>query len=301
MSNRVAVVTGANSGLGLAIAKVLAAKGYHVVMACRNLTKAKDAEAELKSECPTAMTTIIRLDLSDLDSVREFCLSCVEQVGKLDLLVNNAGIVAMPFERNKLGHEMQFATNYLGAFALVGQLLPHFKTDGECRIVNVGSLAHRFAKLVLDDLNWEKEEYKEMKGYGRSKIALMTFTVELNKRLNASGSNIIALAAHPGFANTNAGRSDALQPKSGLGLWFNSQLEKIIPTAADAARPILHAACADDIAGGDYYGPRGLFEIAGKPGKAKLNPAAKDGAAAAKLWTLSESLSGIHYLSSAEG
>ncbi|WP_372809861.1 oxidoreductase [Litorivivens sp.] len=297
MPHKTAVVTGANSGLGFGISCALAERGYQVIMACRNLQKAADAKQQLLTRVPGANALVIQLDVSDLKSIAAFGEQFKAQVGALDLLINNAGIVAMPFERNSLGHEMQFATNYLGAFALTGTMLPLFRDSGSPRVVNIGSLAHRFGKLVLDDLNWEKEEYNEWQGYARSKVAMLTFTLELDRRLKAAGSPVTALAAHPGFANTNAGNSPSVAPKGPIRRKMQAILTPLIPTADAAARSALLAACGDSVQGGDYYGPRGLFEIGGKPGKAKLNPQCRDEVAAKQLWNISESLSGVAYLS----
>lgn len=297
MTKKTAVVTGANAGLGYEISLNLARKGYRVVMACRNLTKAEDAKQRLLALEPGAELHILRLDVSDPDSITQFAAQFGEQIGSLDLLINNAGIVAMPLDRNSAGHEMQMATNYLGAFSLVGQLLPYFNEERQGRIINVGSLANRLGKLALDDLNWETTPYNEWKGYARSKVALLTYTLELNRRLAKSGKNIIAVAAHPGFANTDIGKNSAgMQPKTALNRWFQDKMQPHIPKASDAARSIIHAACADNIEPGGYYGPGGFLEIAGKPKKARINRAAKVPENGRRLWEISSTMTGIHYL-----
>ena len=263
------------------------------------MDKATQAQGELLAAVPGADTVIIPLDLSEPESVREFARRFAAEIGRLDLLVNNAGIVGIPLARNSVGQELQLATNYLGGFALTGLLLPLFPASGWARIVNVGSLMNRFGKLDLDDLNWEKTPYDEWQGYGRSKVAMLSFTLELDRRLRKSGSNIVALSAHPGFASTNIHQnSAALQPKSAFDAWRKKKLEPLIPRADQAARPIVHAATADTVQGGEYYGPKGLFEIAGKKvGKARINPVARDTALGKRLWTLSESMTGVRYLS----
>ena len=207
--------------------------------------------------------------------------------------------MAIPRRETADGFEMQLGTNHLGHFALTGLMLPLFPASGWARIVNVGSLMNRFGKLDLDDLNWEKTPYDEWQGYGRSKVAMLSFTLELDRRLRKSGSNIVALSAHPGFASTNIHQnSAALQPKSAFDAWRKKKLEPLIPRADQAARPIVHAATADTVQGGEYYGPKGLFEIAGKKvGKARINPVARDTALGKRLWTLSESMTGVRYLS----
>jgi len=297
--NKVAVVTGANAGIGFQTTLSLLGMGARVVMACRSMDKAMQAQRELLAEVPGADTVIIPLDLSEPESVREFSRRFAREIGRLDLLVNNAGIVGIPLARNSVGQEMQLATNYLGGFALTGLLLPMFPASGWARIVNVGSLMNRFSRLDLDDLNWEKTPYNEWQGYGRSKVAMLSFTLELDRRLRKSGSNIVALSAHPGFAATNIHQnSAALQPKSAFDAWRKKKLEPLIPRAAQAARPIVHAATADTVQGGEYYGPKGLFEIAGKKvGKARINRVARDTALGKRLWTLSESMTGVRYLS----
>lgn len=299
MLNKVAVVTGANAGIGFQTTLSLLGMGARVVMACRSMDKAMQAQRELLAEVPGADTVIIPLDLSEPESVREFSRRFAREIGRLDLLVNNAGIVGIPLARNSVGQEMQLATNYLGGFALTGLLLPMFPASGWARIINVGSLMNRFSRLDLDDLNWEKTPYNEWQGYGRSKVAMLSFTLELDRRLRKSGSNIVALSAHPGFAATNIHQnSAALQPKSAFDAWRKKKLEPLIPRAAQAARPIVHAATADTVQGGEYYGPKGLFEIAGKKvGKARINRVARDTALGKRLWTLSESMTGVRYLS----
>ncbi len=266
-------------------------------MACRNLDKAEKAQSLIRAEAPAANITIIRLDVSDLESVREFSRQFVEKIGELDLLINNAGIVAIPLSRNSAGHELQLATNYLGAFALTGLLLPFFCETRPARIVNVGSLAHRLGKLDVENLNWERDEYDQWKAYANSKVATLSFTLELDRRLQERQSNIIALAAHPGFANTNIHEgSPALTRTNPVSKWIHKKMEALIPTAASAARSIILAAESKDVRGGDYYGPGGFLEIGGKPGKAKINPIARDTQLGKQLWSVSESMTGVGYL-----
>lgn len=298
VTNPHVVITGANSGIGFQAALHFAREGAHVVMACRNLDKGQQAQRQILDAVPTASIRLIRLDVSDLASVAEFGRQLADQCGRVDVLINNAGIVAMPLSRNAAGHESQLATNYLGTFALTGTLLPLFPADAPSRIVNVGSLAHRLGKLNLDDLNWEKTPYHEWKAYANSKVAMLSFTLELDRRLRASGSRIIALAAHPGFANTNIHQnSPALQYTSPVRKWISQRMIKFVPTAADAVRPIVLAASSPAVKGGDYFGPGGFLEIGGKPARARINPRARDTEKGRQLWSLSETMTGIHYLS----
>ncbi|MDH5172827.1 MAG: oxidoreductase [Gammaproteobacteria bacterium] len=291
------VITGANSGIGFESALHFARGGANVVMACRSTDKAQVAQSQILAAVPAASTRVIRLDVADLQSVHEFKRQFEQEIGELDLLVNNAGIVAIPLARNSAGHELQLATNYLGAFALTGLLLPFFRKDTPARIVNVGSLAHRIGKLNIEDLNWERTDYDQWKAYANSKVAMLSFTLELNRRLGKTGSRVIALAAHPGFANTNIHRnSPALSRTNPVSKWFHSKMERFIPTAANAARPIILAAEGNGVEGGDYYGPGGFLEIGGKPSRARINPLAKDTDLGKRLWGVSESLTGVSYL-----
>lgn len=303
---KVAIVTGANAGIGYQTALHLARAGYRVVMACRSLDKAKKAHAEMldelsKSGASGVDVTVLPLDISEPASIQAFVEQFAQQFGQLDLLVNNAGVAAIALARNSVGREMQLATNYLGAFELTGRLLPLFVNSGDARIVNVGSLMHRVGKLELDDFNWEKTPYNEWQSYGRSKVAMMSYTLELNRRLQKQGSNVIALSAHPGFAATNIhANSPALQPKSAFAAWRMKKMEPLIPRPPQAALPIIHAATATTVKGGDYYGPKGLLEVASKKvGKARINPVAKKVELAKQLWALSESMTGVRYLSEA--
>jgi NAD(P)-dependent dehydrogenase (short-subunit alcohol dehydrogenase family) len=293
------VITGANSGIGFETALHFARRGANVVMACRSMDKAQIAQSQILAAVPGARTTIIRLDVADLQSVQEFKHQFAQQTGELDLLVNNAGIVAIPLSRNEDGHELQLATNYLGAFALTGLLLPYFSNQTPARIVNVGSLAHRLGKPDVEDLNWEKAEYHQWKAYANSKVATLGFTLELNRRLQQSGSNIIALAAHPGFANTNINQnSPALTRTNPVSRWIQKKMEALVPSAADAARSIILAADGADVKGGDYYGPGGFLEIGGLPKPARINPIARNSNFGKRLWAVSESMTGVSYLSS---
>lgn len=299
-ADQVAVITGANGGLGLQTALDLARAGFRVVMACRNLDKARKAQAELLARVPDAEATVLPLDVSEPGSIREFARLFSAQGGRLDLLINNAGVVLVPLTRNSVGQELHLATNHLGPFALTGALLPFFPKESPARIVNVGSLAHRFARLDLDDPNWERTPYNEWKAYARSKLLLLGFTMELDRRLRATGSRVIALGAHPGFANTNAGReSAALTPRNRLLGWLSETVvEPLIPTASAAARSIVHAATAAGVSGGDYYGPRGLLETRGRTGPARVRSLARDVELGRRLWAASEAMTGVRYLSS---
>lgn len=297
MARLTVVTTGANSGIGFQTALHFARQGARVIMACRSPDKAQEAQRVIASQVPGAETLVLQLDISELESVRAFGRRFAEQVGELDILVNNAGIVALPLMRNSTGHEMLLATNYLGAFALSHALLPFFKQSGGGRIVNVGSIAHRFGGLNLDDLNWEKTPYDQWKAYANSKVALMSHTLELNRRLRAHAGHVIALAAHPGLANTNIKQaSERLKPPGPIRKWYARHMTKLIPSAEKQARSIILAATADHVKGGEYFGPGGLLEIAGEPRRARVNKVAQDAELGKRLWNVSESMTGASFL-----
>lgn len=298
MSNSIVVITGANAGLGFETALAFARSGANVVMGCRSMERAETAQRHLRAQVPTAATTILPLDVSEPRSIRAFADAFADRFDRLDVLINNAGIVAVPLTRNSAGHEMQLATNYLGAFALSGLLLPHFREHGAARVVNVGSHANRFGRLPLEDPNWERTPYQEMKAYARAKVALLSFTMELERRLRRTGHNVIAVGAHPGFAATDIRRhSPSLTATNFVGRWLETVGSWVTPSAADACRSIVHAARGEGVRGGDYWGPNGFLEIGGAPGRARVNPVAHDVERARRLWSLSESLTGVRYLS----
>jgi NAD(P)-dependent dehydrogenase (short-subunit alcohol dehydrogenase family) len=292
------VITGANAGLGFETALELARGGASVVMACRSLERAEQARKHLLAQVPAAEVTILPLDVSEPASIRSFVRAFSDRRGQLDVLVNNAGVVAVPLARNSVGHEMQLATNYLGAFALTGLLLPRFREGARARVVNVGSHANRLARLPLDDPNWERTPYGEFKAYARAKVALLSFTMELERRLRRSGSHVIALGAHPGIAATDIRRhSPKLTATNFVGRCLEQVGAWITPAAADACRPIVHAARDEGVRGGEYWGPSGLLEIGSVPAPARVNPVARDVELGRRLWSLSESMTGVRYLS----
>jgi NAD(P)-dependent dehydrogenase (short-subunit alcohol dehydrogenase family) len=297
LSDKVVVVTGANAGLGFELSRRLARMGAHVVMACRSLPRAQRARERLRGEVPTARTTVLPLDVAELESIRKFCTLFADQVGHLDILINNAGIVGTPLARNSAGHELHLATNYLGPFSLTGTLLPRFRDRSGARIVSVGSLAHLFGRLCPTELNPTDSDYDAWRAYARSKVALVMYTIELNRRLRWQSSNIIAVAAHPGMALTSImDKSPVANSKGAFRKWLGKPIRRLIPTVAEAVEPLLHAACAEGVRGGDYYGPGGWLEIAGTPAKARLNRRASNEDLARQLWSTSETLTGVRYL-----
>lgn len=280
-TGRTAVVTGANSGLGLATVEALARAGAHVVLAVRDPRRGEAAAATVPGS-----VEVRRLDLADLSSVREFAAGWR---GDLDLLINNAGVMNVPEARTKDGFETQFGTNHLGHFALTNLLLPHI-TD---RVVVLSSGAHRMPgspRIHFDNLDLTGE-YAPMAAYSQSKLANLLFTLELQRRLGEAGSPVRALAAHPGWAATNLQGHDA----SLLRRLFMRLGNRLVAQDGRAgALPTLYAAVRD-LPGASYVGPDGLFEMRGAPTLVGRSPAASDPAAALRLWTVSEELTGVTF------
>jgi NAD(P)-dependent dehydrogenase (short-subunit alcohol dehydrogenase family) len=277
---RTFVVTGANSGIGLAAARELARAGGRVVLAVRDPARGEQAAATIDGE-----TEVRRLDLADLASVRAFAEAWD---GDVDVLVNNAGVMATPQGRTQDGFELQLGTNHLGHFALTNLLLPHV-TD---RVVNLSSFAHRMARSIhFDDLNWERGGYRRWRAYGQTKLANLLFTLELQHRLATAGSDVRAVAAHPGWSATNLQSHTGSALQNGLLAIGNRLLAQ---SEEMGAFPTLYAA-TQDIPGGSYVGPDGLGEQRGHPRLVGRSRAASDAEAARRLWTLSEELTGIGF------
>ncbi len=279
MTGRDVIVTGANSGIGRAAASAFAGAGAHVVLAVRDTDKGRAAAAGMPGE-----TEVRQLDLASLASVREFATG---YSGEIDLLINNAGVMAPPLGRTAEGFELQFGTNHLGHFALTNLLLE--QVTG--RVVNVASGAHRIGSIDFDDLNWERKSYSAWRAYGQSKLANLLFTSELQRRLEAAGSPVLATAAHPGYSATNlqfhSGRR-ALDLLSIVGNRVIAQDEQA------GALPTLYAAVAD-VPGDSFAGPDGLMEMRGKPKLVGRSKAAGDADAARRLWDASEELTGVRF------
>lgn len=282
---RVAIVTGANSGIGYETTKALAAKGATVVMACRNLKKANTAAAKIRSEVPGARLTVMPLDLADLESVRAFAEAFKKEHDKLDLLINNAGIMIPPFTKTQDGFEVQFGANHLGHFALTGLLLPLLEQTPGARIVTVSSGAHRMGRIDFENLQSEKG-YKPWAAYGQSKLANLLFTMQLNTRLEQTRADAFAVAAHPGYTATNL---------QGDALWARVVNPLVGQTPAMGALPTLRAATDPNAKPNDYYGPDGIGEMRGYPKHVGRSEAAKDTTVAKRLWEVSENLTGVLY------
>lgn len=288
---KVAVVTGANSGIGFYTAKGLAEKGVHVVMACRNMDKAASAKTQLEQEVKGGTFEIIQLDTSKLESVKAFANEFLRKHTTLHYLINNAGIMAVPEAQTVDGFEMQLGTNYFGHFALTGQLLPALEKAPLARVVSLSSIAHRQGEIHFDNLQLTNT-YDPMKAYGQSKLADLIFAYELDRRIKKKGSSVISIGAHPGVSNTNLGNSLPWPMKLMMPLF------SILGHAPrKAAYPSLMAALDPSLLGGEYIGPTGFYEFRGDPGKVKSTKASRNEADAKKLWSVSEELTGIHFLS----
>jgi NAD(P)-dependent dehydrogenase (short-subunit alcohol dehydrogenase family) len=293
---RTALVTGANSGIGFHQALELARHGACVLLACRDSGRGEAARDAIMAELPAASIELVPLDLADLDSVALLADRLLGRDGGLDLLINNAGVMAVPRRRTTAqGFELQFGTNYLGHFALTGRLLPALLARPGSRVVTVSSVAHRLGSIRLDDLQSERG-YGPWRAYSQSKLANALFTVELDRRLRAAGASTLSVGAHPGYSRTELMSSGprlgggGIQAQIlGLGTWFSGQ------SAAHGALPVLRAATDPGARGGDYYGPGGPGELAGHPRKVRYAGKAHDERLAAQLWQASEALTGVSF------
>ncbi len=274
-TGRTIIVTGANSGLGAATARALAAAGARVVLACRDTAKAERVAAGMRGE-----TEVRELDLANLNSVRAF----TDSIERVDVLINNAGVMALPLRRTADGFEMQFGTNHLGHFALTNLLLDRI-TD---RVVTVSSVAHRIGRIDLADPNWEQRHYDRWLAYGQSKLANLMFAFELQRRLAGEGAAVISVAAHPGYAATELmSHTETVQDAV---MWLGNRM--LAQDAHQGALPTLFAATAE-VKAGTFYGPDGFLGLRGNPARAGSAPTARNRKVAAELWELSEKLCGL--------
>jgi protochlorophyllide reductase len=296
-SGRVALVTGASSGLGLETAKALAAKGATVVMACRSPRKGEEARQQLLAELahgPQAhgALDLLSLDLADLASVRAAAATLAERYGRLDLLINNAGVMAPPRTLTRDGFELQFGTNHLGHFALTLLLLPLLRAQEGARVVLVTSGAQYFGRIAFDDLQAERS-YDRWKAYSQSKLANVMMALELQERLKAEGSDVLALAAHPGLARTNLQPASVAMNGSKLEALAYRLMDPCFQSAAMGALPQLYAATAPDATPGGHYGPDQWGGMRGYPKAVRIAPAALDAQQRRRLWEVSEALTGV--------
>ena len=288
---RMAVVTGANSGLGLVTARELARAGARVVLGCRNTDKGRSAGDEIRSAAPDASIEVGALDLGSLQSVRTFAEWFRSEHEQLDLLINNAGLMAPPRGVTVDGFELQFGTNHLGHFALTGLLLGAMEGREDARVVTLSSGAHRMGRIAFDDLQGERR-YRRWRAYGQSKLANLMFALELDRRLRAARSSVKSLGAHPGYAATNL-QSTAPPMVDRLVMAVSNRL--VAQSADMGALPTLYAATFPGLEGGRYIGPDGIAEQRGHPKAVAPSKAARNEPAARRLWTVSEELTGVNY------
>ena len=294
-TGRVALITGANSGIGFATARALADRGAHVVLACRNPEKARHAADELECELDRSSIELLTLDLSDLVAVRRSAEQFLAAHARLDLLINNAGVMGTPYRQTPDGFELQMATNHLGHFAFTGLLLDRLVTSGRSRVVTVSSLMHRIGHIDFDDVAGLKIR-NTWSHYGNSKLANLLFTAELDRRLRAAGASVIAVTAHPGWTRSNLiGNGAALgtgkvraRASRAFGTLFGQ-------TAAAGAGPTLYAATAPAVRSGQFIGPSHVAQLFGAPTVVQPNRRAKNRADAARLWEISEKLTDVRY------
>lgn len=289
---KTAIVTGASAGIGLETTRYLALKGATVVMACHNDYKANEAKRAILREVPYAKLDVMNLDLSVLANVRRFCAKFRANYPDLNLLINNAGIMWVPYYQTEDGFEDHMATNYFGHFLLTNLLLPAMPDDLSSRIVTLSSLAHRRGQSIrFDDLHWT-QTYNKYHAYAHSKLADLMFALQLHKWLERSGKSIRSIAAHPGLTRTELVRTLSPWKKVLYHRFFEPFFTQ---PAHRGALPVLAAALAPDVKGGSYLGPFGMGEMFGPPTYAKVHPSASNEAAALQLWQVSEALTGCEY------
>lgn len=296
MTGKVVIITGANSGLGLESTKAIAAKGATVVMACRNMGKAEKAKVEVLQAVPNAALNVMPLDNASLDSVRAFADAFKAKYDRLDLLLNNAGVMAIPRTETEDGFEMQLGVNHLGHFALTGLLIDLLTSTPNARVHNTSSSAAFSGSINLDDLNSEKS-YSRWGAYGQSKLANAVFATELNRRLNEAGHDAIANSSHPGLVMTNL-QSNSLE-MSGAPLVERIMYSTLAPILAHdidmGVLPQLYASTAPDAKGGVFYGPK-FLRMRGYPAAQKVNSAVDNADLRRRFWEVSEELTGVSYL-----
>jgi NAD(P)-dependent dehydrogenase (short-subunit alcohol dehydrogenase family) len=296
LRGRTALVTGANSGLGLRTAEALAAAGARVLLGCRNAEKAAVALESVRSRATGEAPEVVSMDLADLDAVDSAASVVAASVDRLDILVNNAGVMALPLRRTPQGHEMQFGTNHLGHFALTGRLLPSLLASPAPRVVTVASQGHRMGRIRWDDPDWERGRYFAWLAYGQTKLANLLFTTELDRRAREAGAPLVAAAAHPGYARTHLSAAGPEMSGNKVMLRLTQWSDRVFGQSdAMGALPQLYAATMPDVRGDDYFGPDGPFQSRGYPQRVGRSSHASNKGDARRLWELSEKLTGVTY------
>lgn len=285
---KIAIVTGANSGIGYEVTLGLIKKGFEVIMACRNIKKAEEAKVKILQQYPAAKINLMKIDTSSLKEVKKFADQFKSQYQNLHLLINNAGIMMSPHKVSEDGYENQFATNYIGHFALTGLLLPILTSTAGSRIISLSSLSYKWSEIIFDDFHFKKG-YSKTKAYGQSKRACLMFAFELQRRLSAAGHETLSIAAHPGLSKTNLDQyyPALIRP---LGNLF-------LQPAAKGALPILFASLDKDLKGGEFIGPDGFQQMRGYPTIVQADEYSNNKEVAKRLWTESEKMTSVSYLS----
>jgi len=294
LRGRTVAITGANSGLGFAATRAFASKGAHVVMGCRDRDRAQSARDEIENALADPSLSTLQLDLADLSSVRSFVEAFDAEHDDLHVLCNNAGVMAIPRRETVDGFEMQLGVNHLGHFALTGLLLDRLlETPGESRIVTQSSGLHENGDIEFEDLHGE-ERYDRWDAYAQSKLANLLFAYELDRRLRAADASAISVGCHPGYADTDLQRRGPAMMGSRLRLWGMKLANALLAqSAATGALPMLYAATAPAIEGGEYVGPGGLMNMRGSPTLQDSSERSRDEAVAARLWKVSKALTGV--------
>jgi len=291
LAGTTAVVTGANRGIGFEVARGLAAKRAHVVLAVRRGESGRAAAAAIRTMCSDASLDVVEIDLANLASVHRFAAALGSRLDAVDLLINNAGLGSAALRRTVDGFELVFGTNHLAHFALTGLLLPAMIVSPTARVITVASMAHATGRIDFDNLDGSKG-YREFRAYAQSKLANVLFAYELQRRLSAAGAATLSIACHPGWAATNMGVEDHRRPQDRLLHWVTT---RIAPTAAQGARPVLFAATSPEAGGGDYVGPGGSFGVSGSPASVRSSDLSHDQELARRLWEVSEEMTGVRY------
>ena len=297
LAGETVVVTGANSGVGYQATRAFAAKGAHVVMACRSLERGEEAANEIAAETSNGSFSVRRLDLADLGSVRRFAKTVADDYDGVDVLCNNAGVMAIPRSETEDGFETQFGVNHLGHFALTGRLLDSLRAaDGEARVVTQSSGVHERGEIDFDDLQSERS-YDKWDAYAQSKLANVLFAYELQRRLDRAGvDDVTSVACHPGYADTDLQRRGPEAEGSTLRLWAMKAMNALFAQSAEwGALPMLYAATDPSVEGGTYVGPGGFQNMRGHPVEHESSDRSYDEDAAERLWTVSEDLTGVSY------
>ncbi len=283
---KIIVVTGSTSGLGKEASRVLAGKGAKVIMAVRNIEKGERVTEEIQMEFRDTEVEVMKLDLSSLKSVKSIADEFIKKYDRLDILINNAGVMMCPYSKTEDGFEIQMGTNHLGHFALTGHLMPLLKKTKGSRIVATSSIAHRSGKIDFSDINWEKRKYNTNRAYGDSKLANLYFTYELARKFDGNQDAPVIIAAHPGVTATELTRYSRFFRF--FNIFFSQKVEM-------GTLPTLRAATDPEAKPGDYFGPEGFMEMKGYPVKVESNKLSKDVNIARKLWEISEEMTGVRY------